>query len=261
MHWKWIAAVTAALLLTSCLKHELHTGLTEQESQEIIVLLEEHGLRGVRSQAAAGKGPEKGEPSWTVYVQGGGQELVQAWRILQENGLPRERVKGFEQVYTNSGLIPTAGEEKARLLTALSGELSRTLRSLPHVADARVHVVIPENSPLLPKEQWSPTTASVLVKYLGAEPPLKEEQVKSLVARGVEGLQPDNVAIVFQKVTPKPPAPRDWRWLLGNELILVAALGVSVVSSIGALFLIGQSRWQRKKLQELRAQLESRSAH
>jgi type III secretion protein J len=250
------APLVLAGLLTSCLRHELQSGLSEHESQEVIVLLEEHGLRGIRKPEAA-KGQEKGEPNWAVFVQGGGQELVQAWRVMHENGLPRERVKGFDQVYTNSGLIPTPGEEKARLLSALSGELSRTLRSLAGVADARVHVVIPENSPLIDRAQWSPTTASVLIKHVSRQPPLKEEEIKSLVSRGVEGLQPDNVAVVFQKVAPKPPPARDIRWLLGNELILVASLGTAVIASLGLLMLIAKSRWQRRQMTQLRQKLEA----
>ncbi|MEZ5356665.1 MAG: hypothetical protein R2762_28850 [Bryobacteraceae bacterium] len=244
-----------AASLGSCLKHELHAGLSEHESQEIIVLLEEHGLRGIRNMET-GKKQEKGEPTWTVSVQGGSQELVQAWRVLLDNGLPRERVKGFEQVYENSGLIPTPGEEKARLLTALSGELSKTLRSLSGVADARVHVVIPENSPLVDRAQWSPTTASVLIKHTGATPPVDEAGIKNLVSRGVEGLQPDHVAVLFQRITPKPAPARDLRWLLGNEILLVGSLGVAVVASLGLLALIAKSRWQRKRVEDLRAQLE-----
>ncbi|MEZ5403579.1 MAG: hypothetical protein R2729_28120 [Bryobacteraceae bacterium] len=248
------AVVILTALLTGCLKHELQSGLTEHESQEIIVLLEEHGLRGVRKAAAEGK-QSKGEPQWTVYVQGGSQELVRAWRVLHENGLPRERVKGFEQVYSNSGIIPTPGEEKARLLAALSGELSRTLRSIDGVADARVHVVIPDNSPLVDRAQWSPTTASVLIKHVSAKAPLDEAAIRNLVSRGVEGLQPDNVAVVFQKIVPKPPPPQDLRWLLGNEILLVGSLGAAVVASLGLLLLVGKSRWDRKKVAELREEL------
>src|SRR5206468_11643220 len=134
-------------------------------------------------------------PTVTVTTKGKRENAVRGWRILQENGLPRQKVKGLEEVFSTTGMIPTASEEKARLLMAFSGELSRTLKSIQGIVDARVQVVLPENSPLLQADQRNPTTASVLVRYRGTQPPLTEEEVKKLVARGVEGLQPDNVGV------------------------------------------------------------------
>src|SRR6185503_7668877 len=124
----------AALTQTACLKSELETGLTEAEAQEVIVMLKEHGLSASRSFVAKGK--DSG--AWTVYVGGGNHNLVTAWRVLQENGLPRQRVKGLDEVFSQGGLIPTASEEKAKLLVGLTGEITRTLKSIDGVVDARV---------------------------------------------------------------------------------------------------------------------------
>src|SRR6185437_846661 len=141
-------------------------------------------------------------PTWSVKLKGGSESAVLAWRILEENGLPRQKVKGLAEVFSTTGMIPTASEEKARLLMALSGELSRTLKSIQGIVDARVQIVLPDNSPLLPSDQRNPTTASVLLKYRGGQPPLSEDEVKKLVARGIEGLQPDSVAVVFKRIDP-----------------------------------------------------------
>ncbi len=243
------------LLLTSCLKQELFSGLDEKESQEIIVLLQEHGIEAVRSMVP-GEGSD-GLPTWTVHVKGGHQNLVLAWRILQENGLPRQRVKGMDEVFAKAGMIPTAGEEKARMLVGLTGELTKTLKSIPRVVDARVHVVIPENSPLIDRADWSPTTASVLVKHLGEDPPLSEEDVKLLVSRGVEGLGTENVAVIYHQIHPKPAPAQDVSWYLRNEQILVAALSLAVILALGSLLLIFQSRRQRAQITQLRRQLQS----
>jgi type III secretion protein J len=93
-------------------------------------------------------------------------------------------------------MIPTATEEKARLLVGVSGEINSTLKSVAGVVDARVLVVLPDSSPLLDKSERVPPTASVLIKYRGSQMPLSEDDVKKLVARAVEGLQPENVAVV-----------------------------------------------------------------
>src|SRR5512138_2252517 len=95
--------VISLVFLTGCLKQELQTGLTEPEAQEMIVLLKDHGLEAVKQLSAAAN---QGEPTWTVSVKGGSQNLFLAWKILQENGLPREKATGLKDVFSNSSLIP-----------------------------------------------------------------------------------------------------------------------------------------------------------
>src|ERR1700736_3390397 len=101
--------------------------------------------------------------------------MARAWRVLEENGLPRQKDMGLEDVFSGSGMIPTATEEKARLLVGVSGEINRALKSVDGVVDAHVLVVLPESSPLLDKSDRVPPTASVLIKYRGKDMPLTEE--------------------------------------------------------------------------------------
>jgi type III secretion protein J len=239
------------LLLISCGSTQLRSGLSEKDAEEIVVLLHDHGLS---ARAERETGEKKDTPTWQVKVFGGSERLTTAWRILAENGLPREPVKGLHEVFASAGMIPTAGEEKARLLVGLSGELTRTLNSVAGIVDSRVQVVLPENSPLLDKSEWSPTTASVLVKYQGASPPLKEEEIKKLVSTGVEGLKPENVGVVFNRVVAKPAPPFDplsWgiEQLTGVSLLLACILG------IGSLVLTFRLRTQTARVEQLKKEL------
>jgi type III secretion protein J len=251
---KLIPVILLAVLLTGCLKQELQSGLNEQEAQEIIVLLKQHGLDADHQLVAKGKE----QATWTVAVRGGNQNLVAAWRVLQENGLPRQRVKGLDEVFGTPGLIPTAGEEKAKLLVGLSGELSRTLKTVAGVVDARVHVVLPENSPLLEKSQWSPTTAAVLLRYRGAQPPLKEAEVKALVSKGIEGLTAEQVAVVFLRVAETPEEARGITWYVGNQEITLGAVALLVIAAFLALLQTAQVRRLRKQIAALRESYERR---
>lgn len=260
MSWKnrckLILVAGLALVLGAC-THELQTGLTEQEAQEIVVLMSENGIEASAAKVASEK---KGEEKWNVVVRGGDQNLARAWRVLQENGLPRQKDKGLEDVFANAGMIPTATEEKARLLLGTSGEISRTLKSVDGVVDAHVLVVLPDTSPLLDKSERVPPTASVLIKYRGDTVPLTDDDVKKLVGRAVEGLQPENVAVVYKKIQPKQAVDRNIIPLLGNQEILLAALGLLAVTSIGSLALVGKSRWQRSKIENLQKELAAQSA-
>jgi type III secretion protein J len=248
--------ILSLFLLAGCLKQELQSGLNETEAQEIIVLLKDHGLEAVKQSSAAANQA----PTWTVSVKGGSQNLFVAWKILQENGLPREKTTGLKDVFSNSSLIPTASEEKARLIVGISGEIRQTLLSVNGVVDARVHVVLPENSSLLEKSEWKPATASVLVKYQGSQTPLALEDVRKLVANSVEGLQPANVAVVFKKIEATPPAPKDVGWYLRSQELTISTLALLMLTTLGSLMLLVRGHRQRMKLLRLQDQLRAVSA-
>jgi type III secretion protein J len=249
--------LTLLMPLAGCLSRDLQTGLSEQEAQEIVVVLRQNGLEAypVREVTV----DRDAAPAWTVKVKGGSRNVLVAWQVLQDNGLPRQKVKGLEEVFASKGMIPTASEEKARMLLALSGELTRTIKSVAGVVDARVQVVLPENSPLLDKSQWSPTTASVLIKHRGSAPPLTEDEVKSLVARGVEGLQPENVAVVYKRVSAAPSPNYDVSWYLSDAYVVAGSLALAALTILGVLALVFRSQRQKRTIRSLESELASAS--
>jgi type III secretion protein J len=187
-----------SLFLSGCLRRTLATGLSEVEAQEVAVALYKGDLRA--SIAKQPKTRSQDEEKWQVEIDGGNRSQVEAWRILQENGLPRHRDSGVEEVYKNSQLIPTASEERAKFLLAVSGELGRTLKTIPGVVDARVHVVIPDPSALRDPNDKTHPTASVLMKYWANYAPPQQDQVTKLVANGVEGLDEKNISVMITKL-------------------------------------------------------------
>src|ERR1700739_4117823 len=113
MNLRLPAIVAITLSLCGCMTKEISSGLSEADSREIMVVLKGGGLE---AESVRSGGDRNSAPTWTVTVRGGAQNAVLAWRILQENGLPRQKVKGLEEVFSSVGMIPTASEEKARLL-------------------------------------------------------------------------------------------------------------------------------------------------
>jgi len=86
--------------------------------------------------------------------------------------------------------------QRANYYRALQGELSRTIRQLDEVANARVLIVVPEDK--LFGQDHQQAKASVFVQLQPGRS-LGDEQVRSiqfLVANGVEGLQPEHVAVI-----------------------------------------------------------------
>lgn len=254
-----VLALVLAALATGCLRQELVTGLEERESQEIIVLLQEHGLDGVREIVPQ----ERAAPTWTVSVRGGEGNRVLAWKLLQENGLPREKVQGLGDVFAEQGMIPTSTQEKAKILVGLSGEMSRTLRSVKGVVDARVHVVLPEDNPLVDEEDRAKPSAAVLIKHHGDKPPLSQSDVLRLVSKGVEGLKEDQIAVVFHKVEQTPVSSADVGWFPSSDELLAGAVGLLAFLGVLMLVLLGRLRAQTgrvKQLEELQLATRETSA-
>ena len=245
--------VASLLFVLAACSRKLATGLNERDAQEIVVTLREHGID---SATEIEPGSKKEGAAWQVNVRGGSDKAVEAWNVLRENRLPRKRERGLEAVFSNSGLIPTAGEEKARLMLALAGELTNTLDSINGVVDAHVSVVVPDNSPLLDKSQQNPPTASVLVRYQGSQPPLTEAEIKGLVAKGVEGLTADNVSVVWKRVVDKPLPPRSYGPLLANEWIVLCSLTFAGFTSVGSLMLVFVSRRRKAQIQKLEREIQ-----
>ena len=114
---------------------------------------------------------------------------------LAGQGLPRGGVVGFE-IFLESALGATDFDRQVRYNMALQGELTRTIRELDGVQDARVHVVIPERR-LFARDERPPTASVFLQLRPGAQ--LTASQIRGiahLIARSVEGLEPENVTIV-----------------------------------------------------------------
>ena len=138
---------------------------------------------------------------------------------MVRHDLPRRESRGMSETFSaDPGLIPTAMQERARLIAALSGEVEKKLRMVPGVADAHVTVVLPEDDPLRDVDALAErATASVVYRYLvkseaGEKPPLDEGDCRSLVAASIPGLSPNDVVVVarpaiadvFEKVEGDP---------------------------------------------------------
>ena len=117
---------------------------------------------------------------------------------LAKQGLPKGDNVGFELF--DGGQLGNLGMtdfmQRVNFQRALEGELARTIASLDPVAQARVHIVIPEASLFL--AETKEPTASVVVQ-LKPNSQLTREQVNSinhLIASSVEGMKPSNITIV-----------------------------------------------------------------
>lgn len=114
---------------------------------------------------------------------------------LAEKNLPAGGVVGWE-IFDEARLGATDFDKRIQLIRAISGELSRTIRRIEAVEDARVQIVLPETR--LFAATVAPVTASVMLRLRpGAElTPEKVNGIIHLVASSVENLLPENVTVI-----------------------------------------------------------------
>jgi flagellar M-ring protein FliF len=160
----------------------LYTNLDLSDAGAIINVLNENNI----PYRLADNGSSVLVPAESVY---------QTRLTLAAQGLPAGGVVGFE-TFNTTRLGETEADRQLRYRIALEGELTRTIRALDEVEDARVHLVIPPSSLFIRETQ--PSTASVLLR-LKPGAALSQQQVRGithLLATSVERLSPENITIV-----------------------------------------------------------------
>jgi type III secretion protein J len=186
----------------ACGANEIQHDLSERQANQILVLLEGAGI-----DAQKARDPKARESLYTVIVAAG--DSARARRLLVERDMPRRESKGMADTFSSApGLIPTAMQERARLIAALSGEVEKKLRIIPGVMDAHATVVLPENDPLRDADTAPQrATASVVYRFTPSEPdgnpPITEGEVKTLVAASVPGLSPNDVVVIARAGAPE----------------------------------------------------------
>lgn len=191
----WLAGIAG---LVACAPTTLRSGLDEGEANRVLVALDAAAILATKApDAHAGAG------RYRIDVASG--DAPRALRVLAAT-LPDHPQPGIGDLYAKPGLVPTLGEERARWMAAVAGELARSIRAIEGVHDARVHLAVVDASgaafdapPVVPR-------ASVLVRLRPGAAPVDEHAVRALVSGAVDGLSSDRIAIV-QAPTPSASVP------------------------------------------------------
>jgi type III secretion protein J len=239
------AMCAATLLLGACSNQELYSQLSERSANEMVAVLRSAGIDA-----------EKTEQEGKFSVTTSRSDFSQAVRTLNAQGYPRENFDSMGKVFKREGFVSSPLEERARLMHAMSQEISNTIASIDGVITARVHLVVPEHNPLVDKPQ--PSAAAVFIKHR-ADKNLASQvtQIKALVVNSIEGLTYDNVTVALfpadvmpgDNATPATPT-------INKAPAHQAALPLPLMagSATGALALFGGGLlWWRRRTPDTKA--------
>lgn len=173
-------------------------------------------------------------------------QFAPAVEMLRARGYPKHKFETMGDIFQPSGLIASPIQERARLLWALSQELSGTISQIDGVLTARVQVVLPDND-LLNRDP-TPSSASVFIRYDDQSDVSKlVPQIKMLVADSVQGLSYDKVSVVLvavPHVLVPLPSPQASAWFEGNldgflggsaAVLLLAGVGIALRRRIASV--------------------------
>lgn len=189
------AGCALLVALAACSEQELYSKLSERQANEMVAVLRASGIEASKVASDDHFAIMTAERDFGVAV-----------RTLSAHGLPRERFDSIGEVFKREGFVSSPLEERARLLHAMSQEMSNTLANIDGVVTARVHLVVPESNPLVDTPR--PASASVFIKHrpdrdLAAKVP----QIKALVVNSIEGLAYDHVTVALFAAERLPVAP------------------------------------------------------
>lgn len=184
---RFAAGCALAALLAGCGSQELYSQLSERQANEMVAVLRSAGLEADKQTQEGGKG---------YAVSTSRSDFSLAVRTLSAQGYPREQFDSLGKVFKKEGFVSSPLEERARLVHALSQEISNTIANIDGVVMARVHLVVPERNPLLDKPQRA--SAAVFIKHRRDKDLAPQTaQIKALVVNSIEGLPYDNVTVAL----------------------------------------------------------------
>ena len=178
------AAALAWMTLSTPTQKTLFTGLPDSDKAAVTAALTQGGIK---SHVDDGTG------ALTV----GEEDFSRARMLLAGQGLPKAAPGGYA-ILDQLPMGVSRAVEGERLRQARETELAKSIEDIDAVAQARVHLAMPEASVFV-RDAANPS-ASVVLKLQGGRS-LSDSQVSSivnLVASSVPGMKPDDVTIVDQ---------------------------------------------------------------
>lgn len=178
-----LVLVAVIVLLTGC-KEVLFSDLDELEANQMVAVLQAADVASTRRVNADGR--------YELLVEAA--HIGASVLLLQNEGLPKQKFSTLGEIFADTGIVGTPFEERARFMHALNQELASTISAIDGVREARVHIVLPEQSRF--DRAGKEASAAVAIYYRSDfEAQNIVPTVKTLMAHSVPELSYDDVAV------------------------------------------------------------------
>jgi type III secretion protein J len=183
-------AIIIALIIGGC-RTDLYHGLTEGQANELLLILNRYGI-SARKNRDSGKNSE-----WVVSVSE--SDSGQAFKIIFEYNLPTEVPPGFNELFQKDSFLPTSVQEQARFISALTGELQKTLEKDDSIIKARVHICqgkLERNNRRVSEQKRSAAVFLKTAPQSNESDLLDDNAVRSLIAASISDMSAADVTVI-----------------------------------------------------------------
>lgn len=233
-----LAAVLAAsvLLLAGC-KTEVYQGLTEDQANDMMLVLMKHGIAPEKTSAKTG---------FSLAVES--DDVARTLELMRENNLPRPAFENRGEIFAAKGMISSSMEEQARLTYAIQQELAETFSQIDGVLTSRVHVVLGSEDPATGKT--TPPSAAVFLRYTpDSQAPNLVARMQVLTADAVPGLDRSRVSVMLVPVRETVTVPMKTQESAASTKLYL--IGSAILALLGAAGL-GAGFWFWNRTRKLR---------
>ncbi|MBP6123961.1 MULTISPECIES: type III secretion system inner membrane ring lipoprotein SctJ [Providencia] len=216
-------------LLLGCDNQLLLSKLSQRQSNEVLAILQQHGVDANRKQ------DNKNGDSIRVSPR----DFVIAVDLLRQYNLPSKDPVEIIQAFPGDSLVASPQAERTRLLSLIEQRLEQSLLTIPDVINARVHVSYPLNGNGAVKQAQK---VSSLVTYSGNEDPkMMMNKIKLFLTSSFAETGYDNVSVVIVNRPPlqyqiKPESD------YSTNPVLISTIIAVIISLFSALLLL----WYRQ---------------
>lgn len=215
-------------LLMGCDNQLLLSHLSQRQSNEVLAILQEHGVEATRKQDNKNGDSIRVQPS----------DFVIAVDLLRQYNLPSKEPVEIIQAFPGDSLVASPQAERTRLLSLIEQRLEQSLLTIPDIINARVHVSYPLNGNNPTKQAQN---VSSLVTYSGSEDPqMVMHKIKLFLTNSFAEANYDNVSVV---IVNRPPL----QYQIKSEVehtINPIVVG-SIITAIAILFAILLLLWRQ----------------
>ncbi|MGN7915538.1 type III secretion system inner membrane ring lipoprotein SctJ [Enterobacter sp. 22466] len=226
--------VICLVTLSGCNDNALLSNLSEQQANQVLAVLQQHNIAATKSGTL--------KAGYTIRVHNA--DSTSALSILNQYQLPAPPDVQIAQAFPDSALVSSPQAEQARLLSMEEQRLQQSLKIIPQIVNARVHISYPLQSG--DGGSASPTEhLAVLLTYSGVvDKNVLISQIKTLMKNSLDNILYNNISVVLfpaPQVQYSPPTRDDRN---GNPLWWYALCGLLFLALLcsGALFY-----WLRRK--------------
>jgi len=150
----------------------------------MVSVLAQSGISASREKAKGG--------TFTVSVD---QDKVgTAIAVLNQKGLPRQQFDSLGTIFDAKKMVSTPFEERARFMHAINQELANSLTRISGIVSARVHIMLPESSPL-DRTRQQPRASVFVYHQPGVGVTQHVPLIKNLIVNSVNGMAYEDVAV------------------------------------------------------------------